>query len=92
MSENVLDSSANADTNHSRAPSPSPLVASYYGFMFAGGEDYVTKKISIGKDNTPYLDLWNNMSAVTDATELKTYNTYLFEQRAEQVGFDIRGL
>ena len=85
----MLNRYNNVDMNHSHPPSPSPVVCSYYGFMFAGGEDYVTKKISIGKDNTPYLDLWNNMSAVTDATELKTYNTYLFEQRAEQVGLDI---
>ena len=55
--------------------------------MFAGGEDYLTKTTTVGSsDSTAYLDLWENSAIVTDAAELKTYNTHLFQQRAEKVG------
>ena len=54
--------------------------------MFSGGENYLTKKIIIGSDLTFYLDLWENTTIVTDAVELNTYDTYLFEQWAEKVG------
>ena len=54
--------------------------------MFSGGQNYLTKKIIVGMDRTFYLDLWENTAIVTDAAELRTYNTYLFEQRAEKVG------
>ena len=62
------------------------IPRSFYGFMFSGGQNYLTKKIIVGMDRTFYLDLWENTAIVTDAAELRTYNTYLFEQRAEKVG------